>query len=85
MNQSYRTYFEPSVKMRANLMGAVQFQANQREIVTARLIAQGKHLQGKYREAQQKLAEVEAERAEAKAEERKIAIIFKKISEEQAR
>lgn len=85
MNPSYRTYFEPTVKMRTNLMGAVQFQTTQREHVTSRLIAQGKELQGKHRELERKFAEMKAEQAEAAVEDRKISIIFNKIREESDR
>lgn len=82
MSPSYRTYFEPSVKMRTNLIGAVQFQSIQREHITSQMIAEGKRLQGKHQEVEQQLAAVKKDRADALAEKRKISIIFNTISEE---
>lgn len=82
MRPFYRTYFEPSVKMRTNLIGAVQFQTVQSEHVTSRMMAQGRQLQAKHREWDQKLIEVKKERADALAKRNKIMIIFNKIREE---
>lgn len=85
MRPFYRTYFEPSIQMRTNLIGSVQFQSIQSEHITSRMMAQGKQLQAKYREIEQKLVEVKDERDRAMAEQRKIQIIFQKIREEKQR
>lgn len=82
MRPFYRTYFEPSVKMRTNLIGAVQFQTIQKEHVTSRTREQGKQLQIKHREVEQKLIEVRNDRDKALAERRKILIIHQTIREE---
>lgn len=83
MNPSCRAYFEPTVNVRSNLMGAVQFQRIQREHITSRLVAQGKQMQAKCRELDQKLAEMK--QLATTAEDRKISIIFNKIREEKQR
>lgn len=85
MSSFHRTFFEPSVKMRANLIGAVQFQTIHREHVTSQMIAQLKQLHEKYREDERKLVEVKKKREDSLDEKRKIMIIFNKIRDETKR
>ena len=85
MRPFYKSYFEPTVKMRTNLIGAVQFQSIQSEHITSRTIAQAKELQQKYQECEQKLTAAKNERTKALIERRKIMIIFNKIRAEKKR
>lgn len=82
MGPFYRTYFEPSVTMRTNLIGSIQFQTIQSEHITSRMIAQGRQLQAKHREIEQKLIEAKNEREKALADRRKTLIIFHTIRKE---
>lgn len=85
MRPFYRTYFEPTDKLRTNLVGAAKFQSVQSEHVTLGMLAKVNQLQAKNKEAEQHLAEAKIANGEALAERRKIGIIFSKLREEKKR
>lgn len=86
MREFYRLYFEPTTKMRTNLIGTVQFQEIQSNHTLSVMLAKTKDLQTKYREMQQKLVRLKGiEREKALATRRKTMIIFGIIREQKLR
>lgn len=74
MHPFYRTYFGPIVKVRPNLIGAVQFQSTYTEHVTTRLLQRYQDLQAKCRVEPKSKA-----REDAETKRHKIMVIFNEI------
>lgn len=85
MQANFRTYFEPQMRLRENLIGSVRFQLDQSQLIIRRTVSMTGSIKTKARETAVKYKEIHDIYRKSRSEKQKFVKVFSTIRDEKKR